>query len=297
MTYSYTTLEQMRVEAVSQAGTEPTDATKLATYYANLTQYGITASGVIDRLKNTTFAPLVASRVTDRTNDRVISSSKMFLGQPLLELTSVTLPDDTTPTVGTDIRAELVSVSPKRWLKMMTTSYSFNTTSGTLVDDITVTGVWGWHSDYDNAWISSGDTVKDAAGISASETTITVTDVDGAGGLGFTPRFSAGNLIKIESEYCSIVSTNTTTQTMVVVRGVRGSTAASHALGTAISVFVPDDAIIRATTKLAVFMYTARGSAAQVSFETIRTNPNNVTALSEVLTLLDNYQFIQFAGV
>jgi hypothetical protein len=53
---------------------------------------------------------------------------------------------------------------------------------------------------------------------------------------------------------------------------------------------------VNATAKLGVFMYGQRGKANQVSFENIRTNPNNVDAIAEVLTILDNYQFMDFVG-
>jgi hypothetical protein len=193
MTLSYATLDQLKTEAASTTGTEPTGSA-LLTFEGNLTQYGIRASQIIDRLKNTTFAPLIDSRGIGAFSDAALSSYKLVV-DPLLELTSVTLPDTTTLTVGTDVRAEPTYLSPKRWLQMITSANTFQVTSDNL----------GWHSDYDNAWISSGDSVQDAGGINASVTSITVTDADGVGGWGFSPRFSPGNLIKIESEYCSVV--------------------------------------------------------------------------------------------
>jgi len=294
--YSYATLDQLLTEAASTTGTQPTDPTKLAAYKASLTQYGIQASGIIDRVKHTTFAPIIDTRYLQAFSQEV-RAYEVDLDFPLLELTSVTLADGTNLVVDTDVQAEMTHIFPRRWLQMITSANSFRTASDNLVSKIAIVGVWGWHSDYDNAWILSGDSVQKVGGIDDSETSVLVTDVDGVGGFGFTPRFSAGNLIQIENEWCSVMSTDTSAQTMVVVRGVRGSTAATHAKDVVISVFHPDDAIGRATAKLAVFMYAARGKTALVSFENVRSNPNNVTALAEVLILLEAYQFVQMSGV
>jgi hypothetical protein len=293
MTISYATLNQLKVEG---ANIEPGDATKLETYNSNLVQYGIRASGVIDRLKNTTFAPLVDTRYIDAFGDNALSSYRLLLNDALMELTSVTLADGTALVVNTDVRSEPRGVSPKRWLQMITSANTFQVTSGEVTNDVVVVGAWGWHSDYDNAWLDSGDTVQNATGIDASQTTITVTAANGVGGDGFAPRFSPGNLIQIESEWCTIVKVSTDNLTLTVLRGQRGTTGAIHAKETAISVFFADDAICRAAANLAVFMYGSRGKTNQVSFETIRTNPNNVQALADVLTILDNYQFMKFVG-
>lgn len=97
--------------------------------------------------------------------------------------------------------------------------------SGNYEQVISLAGVFGCHDDYPNAWMSAG-TVADVAGINASVTSYTASAGHG---------IAAGALLKIESEYlyAAAVSGNTIT----VVRGVNGSTAATHATGMAVSVW------------------------------------------------------------
>jgi len=105
---------------------------------------------------------------------------------------------------------------------------------------VKIAGTLGWHASYGAAWPASGDTVQDASGLSASATTVTVADADGADASGLTPRFSPGQLLRVESEYLGVLVVNATTNAVTVERGANGSTAASHAKGTAICTFRPD---------------------------------------------------------
>lgn len=124
---------------------------------------------------------------------------------------------------------------------------------------VKVTGTWGWHEDWDNAW-DSVDTIQDAAGIDATVTAITVADVDGVDSDGFTPRISAGNLILIGSEYIDVLATDTDTQILTVRRGVNGTTAAEHALKAEISVYRIDERLRRITARQAASLYARRGA-------------------------------------
>ncbi|RJX20816.1 MAG: hypothetical protein C4570_03405 [Ammonifex sp.] len=72
----------------------------------------------------------------------------------------------------------------------------------------------------------------DPLGLAA--TAITVAGVTGADVWGMAPRFQAGRLAKIESEYVEIAAANSDTNVLTAVRGRNGSTAAAHALGSAI---------------------------------------------------------------
>ena len=112
---------------------------------------------------------------------------------------------------------------------------------------VKLVGVLGWHRDYAAAWEASGDSVQDASGLTSSATSITVTDADGAGADGLTPRFSVGNLVQVESEIMEVIAVSTAQNKLTVVRGVNGSTAATHAKGTAIAVWRPDDLAHQAT--------------------------------------------------
>jgi hypothetical protein len=148
---------------------------------------------------------------------------------------------------------------------------------------VLVTGVWGWHEDYDNAF-DSVDTIQDVGGISASDTTITVTDVDGENLDGFTPRLSPGNLIKIESELMDVLETDTTLDTITVRRARNGTTAAIHANGTAIEVYMVDERVRRIAARQAALLH-ARVGAFQV--ETLD-GVGVVTYPQDLLTELKN---------
>lgn len=142
------------------------------------------------------------------------------------------------------------------------TNCSYNWYSSCVENEpykIYVTGTWGWHEDYAHAF-DSVDTVKDALGINASVTSITVADADGADGDGYIPRFSPGNLLKIESEFLDVTAVSTTTNILTVKRGVNGSTAAVHAKNTAIAVYRVDDRIQRIATRQAALLYARRGA-------------------------------------
>ena len=102
---------------------------------------------------------------------------------------------------------------------------------------VKIVGTWGWHDDYAFAWEDSGDTVENAP-LTAAGTSITVNDADGVDAWGATPRFSAGQLLRIGSEYAQVtVVTAAATNTLTVRRGILGTTAAEHAQDTAIYVY------------------------------------------------------------
>lgn len=114
---------------------------------------------------------------------------------------------------------------PKESLKLKQSSGItwLTDSSGNNEQVISLLGIFGYHDNYPLAWYSAG-TIADAGGINASVTTYTASASHG---------IVAGMLLKIESEYVyvSTVSTNTIT----IVRGVNGSTAATHATATAVS--------------------------------------------------------------
>ncbi len=119
-----------------------------------------------------------------------------------------------------------------------------------------LTGLWGWHDRYADAWASSGDSVKDAAGISAVITTITVNDADGVDEQGQTPRFQIGQLIKIDSEHIIVTAvTAATTNTLTVLRAQNGTTGATHALSAAITIYRPPEVVVFATLIESVRMW------------------------------------------
>lgn len=124
---------------------------------------------------------------------------------------------------------------------------------------IQVTAHWSYHSDLPAAWQKEDD-VLSAGGIAAGATSITVADADGTNWRGLTPRFSPGNLIRIDSEYIRVTAVNTTTNVLTVSRGQNGSTAAAHAINADIYVWYPEDRIVRMNARHAALLYKRRGA-------------------------------------
>jgi hypothetical protein len=279
--------------------TQPTQAYSAAELVTvtRVYQFGVAASKVIDHLTKLTFAPLIQTDYYDALGSQV-DSFRLTLNQPMMSLTSVTLADDTSLTVGTDIRGWPRTGGPILELRVLDSGITLRTTSGTLDDDITVVGVWGWHNDYANgAWIASGDAINTTA-LTTTVTTVKVTDAAGVGGDGISPRFSPGNMIQIDSEWMAVTATDSDSSpnTLTVVRGVRGSTAATHDVDTAISVFKPEGAIMRACQMIANFNYSRRGQTDRVVFDTSRTTGLNMDIPPEAMDILDMYQFLEIGS-
>lgn len=119
---------------------------------------------------------------------------------------------------------------------------------------VTVTGLWGMHDDWANAWRSSADTVQNAP-LSSSATALTVTDADGADALTLLPRFQVGQILQIESEFVFVVAVNTLTNVLTVQRGVLGTAAVSHTQNTPISIYQPPRAAELLCLRVAAWLY------------------------------------------
>ncbi len=184
---------------------------------------------------------------------------------PLLAVTTVVNGSGTTLTLNTDYRPYPRSVTPVFYLHLLTGG-SWSDFGDDWIEAIAVTGTWGYHSRYSEAWLSSGDTVQDNP-LTNSATTLTVNAVQ-ANNLA---RFSAGQLLQIESEWLEVSATDSNTNTLTVKRGVRGTTAAQHAQGTAISIFSVEDAINRAAWRLAAFLYVRRGAFDRARYDGVAT--------------------------
>ena len=208
------------------------------------------ASRMIDALTDREFYPTLATRYLDSQG-----TDRLWLPWPLLSITTLQISSDHGSTYGyTPVEnTDFFSSDGIRWgetpyqhLVMAVNSSSYDVFyAGQRA--VKITGIWGWRRNYSRAWVASGDTVNNVTSISAAGTSLTVNDADGADGRGLTPRFSPGNLIKIESEYLAVTAVNTTTNILTVVRGQNGTTAAAHVNGTAISTWLPEEIVIQAT--------------------------------------------------
>lgn len=251
----YATLAEGRAE--TKAGTNADDA-KLLTYLRIVSRR-------IDTLfqsRRPFFLPYIETRQYRIEPARVNAWDNTFqMNDNLLALTSVSV-DGTALTIGTDVEAWPTLASPYRYLRLL----DYGRTWYGLCDlsmprkpyFATVTGTWGYHGDYTHAWLPV--TTLSAAVVSTTATTITVTDVDGTDAYGRSPWISAGALLQIDSEWMEVTATNTTTNVCTVRRGVNGSTAATHLISAAVSVWQVEETIRRATARQAAFLYARAGA-------------------------------------
>ncbi len=221
---TYATLDQLRARqnlAVADTADDARFLTKLRA-----------ASAQIDRHIGRTFSPSVGTRLVDYRSVRTL----LFRTGDLLELTTLTNGD------GSIIDPSAIILlggifGPFYGIELDVTK-AFFLYMTTKTRCLSVTGVWGWHDDYANAWRASGDAIT-TFGISAGSTTLTVSNAAGADSWNNSPRFQIGQLLRIESEYLHLIGVNTATNALTVVRGANGSAPAAHVVSTPISVYVP----------------------------------------------------------
>jgi len=108
--------------------------------------------------------------------------------------------------------------------------------------ELSITGIWGWHDRWTQAWRKSGDQIRGST-LNASAAWITVDDVDGENQDGISPRFQVGQLLRMESEYIRLIAIDREGNRLRVLRGVNGTEAVSHAAGTPIETYRAASAI------------------------------------------------------
>lgn len=221
------------------------------------------ASAQWDRMTRRPCWPEKKTRYYDLMNSRVLNLNDA----DLLAITSLTDSSGNTLVEGTDVLAYPLSGPPYNRIEIKLDSGESLNYSGTTQKAITLAGIWGWHDTWASAFEASGDTVLDTSGLTAAATSITVSDADGADAWGVTPRFDADVLLKIEDEYLWVTTvTAATTNTLTVVRGVNGTTAATHAKTTPISVYKPPQDMAKHIQRWVTFLYDQKDTG---QFETI----------------------------
>jgi hypothetical protein len=135
-----------------------------------------------------------------------------------------------------------------------------------------IDAIWGWHPRYGEAWRDSADTVQNNP-LSASAITLTATNAAGADSAAQSPRLHVGHLLRIDSEYLRVLAING--NTLTVLRGVNGTTAASHTQNTPIYTFQPDPSAVAVALRYATWFYreidtTAAPEGLAESLDTLR---------------------------
>jgi hypothetical protein len=250
---------------------EFTDATADSLDEAERRQYlfiGRAVTARIEKVLGFSFVPKDETRKADANhNSNIINNGQTLLlpRWPLLQLDGVTLGNSTALTVGTQVRGSPTWETPMQRLDILDNAGSFYQYTTNWNDAIEVDGIWGWRSDFSNSgFVDSGDTITDAGGINTTDTTITVADADGLDDFGYLPRFDVGQVLKIESEYLIITKIAYTTNTLTVLRGQLGTTAAAHIQTTPINIWYVEPDIVEAVALAISYEIFRRGQFAQV---------------------------------
>lgn len=236
--YTFVTLDRLRARLGLAAADTAENPRLLAALGA--------ASAAIERTLGRRFVPRRAA-VTHPVNPRY--ASELLLGDDLLELDSVSDASGTLPPADMLLLPDAPPYSMLRLLNWRAFAWDQSPYRA-----VTVSGVWGWHDDWTQAWRSSGDSVQNAP-LSASATSLSVLDADGEDAAGESPRFQVGHLLRAGSEYLRVLAVNTATNTLTVQRGVQGSSAAEHTQGTPLAVYQPPEDVAMLCLRWAVWLY------------------------------------------
>ncbi len=217
--YTLATLDSLRAHLGLTAGQTSEDVRLLAALQASAAH--------LERAAGRRFSPHIAARRHTFTGWQ-----ELLLHDDLLELIALANGDGSAITLA-DVR--FVPDEAPFGLLRLTGSSGFVWTGSPLAA-ISVSGVWGWHDHPAEMWRFSGDSVQNNP-LSSSATSLTVSAAASADPTGEAPRFQVGHLLKIDSEYVRVVAVSG--NTLTILRGVNGSTAASHVQNAPISVYQP----------------------------------------------------------
>jgi hypothetical protein len=171
----------------------------------------------IDNLTNRHFYPRKETQYYDTPK---LPTSAISFDDDLLDLTTL-VNGDGNPITVSYYKLYPLNRTPKAKVVVLASSpEQWSTDSGGNSEGaITLAGVFGYHTDYTNAWVATGGTVQNVTSIDATNTSLIVE----------TGKIKMGWLLQIGTEwlYVSAVSVSTT-DTVTVARGVNGSTAAIH---------------------------------------------------------------------
>lgn len=235
--YTLNTLHALRTRLGLAAAETSDDARLLAALQA--------AAAQIERAAGRRFCPRRA--VLQHT---IQYPTELLLEDDLLELTTLTNGDSST--IPLDNVILLPDDAPSGGLLLM--AGSTFTWAQSPVQAVSISGIWGWHDRWSEAWRNSADTVQNNP-LNSSATSLTVADADASDTHDETPRFQVGHLLKIESEYVRVLAVNTVSNVLTVLRGVNGTTAAAHAQNTPIYSYQPPADVAAIALRWASILY------------------------------------------
>ena len=218
------------------------------------------ASRSIDRYCRRPFFPKRETRTYDyKMSDRI------KLDAELLKLDTLTT-ENGGETIGQSIlifqTGENYNYGPWDTITIRSDSGSLLNFSATEQQANSVTGFWGYHEDYANAWVDTGTSL--AGSYAASATSLSLAGA-GSAGVGASdvnfeaPRISPGDLLWVEGEMFLAVG-GAGNNNATVIPHFSGTSSNDHASGVAVYKFTPEPDINFATLRLTSWMYGQRMS-------------------------------------
>jgi hypothetical protein len=204
---------------------------------AVIADVAVRASRLVDRLAQRHFYTKTATYRFDYQDVRIL----LLAPYDLLAITQLLNGDGDAIAVADYLLAPPNRL-PKQWIELDRRTGALFVHDGEPSQAISIAGRWGWSEDTE----TSGATVQDNP-LSASATTVNVSD-------GTKVKIQQTLLIESEQVYITAISVNALT----VIRGVNGTTAASHIQGTAVSRFVYPAEIVQAALDLSVYLYKSK---------------------------------------
>lgn len=293
---TYATLAQARAELAAASNDASQDAA--------LMEYLRAITGRIDETyARWRFEPMQETRNQDWSSvDQY--SGLLTLDAPLLSAQSIVDGDGSTLVLwdgaaatraAANVAPEPLNDTPIRALKKLN-GQTWQNISGDSGEGIfQITGLWGFRRGYGGAWKSSLDALTSNTAIGA--TSLPVTDPDDADITGRTPRFSPGQLIKVNDEFMHVTATDGTDNTVTVEPEANGTTAAAHLSGAIIYTWYPEPTIVRATLRWAALMHSRRGNFEQITVDGLGGTTKFPTDMpEEVKNILDQLPMYRRIG-
>lgn len=120
-----------------------------------------------------------------------------------------------------------------------------------------VTGFWGYHEAWSEAWVDTGTSLAVSAGASATTLTLAGAGSAGVGAsdiFGDAPRVSIGNTLRVGDEFYSVIGGDSSGG--VLVRPfANGTVSASHASGASVARYAPEPDVTAAALRLTVWSF------------------------------------------
>ena len=200
------------------------------------------ASRLLDSSTHRRFYPSIETRDYEYDQQFLL---RIEDGADLLTVTTLTTENGNTAIAASDfylMAGDSYNVQPYTRIAIKRDDGAYFQWTGTPQKSQQIIGVWGFHSDYANAYVVSSATVNET--FTDSDIMLTVSD---------GTQFERGQTTLIESEWLYI--SDISTDDLTVKRAMNGSTAAAHSSGTAISVYKPMRDVERVTRRFALWLY------------------------------------------